>query len=165
MTPSTLHVQLTKQAFAVQLEVTHDGRPVTGADNDPTVQVKAAAGVTYFIGGLTCVVSLIAIAAKVDFLLQLGMGTITFGAGVLYLGLGYGVSKRSRIALGIAVTLFILDSLASFYTWASYNTGHGTPPIGAIFFRVALLIPMFKGFGAIGALKRRDAALPSAKIL
>jgi hypothetical protein len=160
-----LQVMLVKQALAVALEVTLNGTPVGGADNDPVVQVKAAAGVTYFIGGLNAVLSLLAVFAKVSFLQQLGMGWITLGFGALFLVLGFGVSKRLQIALGIAVVLFLLDSVLSIATWVSYSSGHGTPPIGAIVMRVALMLPMFKGFGAIAELKRRDAVLPTAKLL
>ncbi len=163
-----LQVMLVKQAFAVALEVTLNGTPVGGADNDPVVQVKAAAGVTYFIGGLNILLALLAdvLEGVVPAAARGGLST-RWGSARCSSCLGFGVSKRVQIALGIAVVLFLARHRAQHrhYYWVSYSSGHGTPPIGAIFMRVALMIPLFKGFGAIAELKRRDAVLPTAKLL
>jgi hypothetical protein len=160
---SSLRVKLTTGFGNVQLEVSHDGTPVRGSDGDPAVQLKAAAGVTYFIGGLTCLISAIAMATRVDILVAMGMGPLTLAAGVFYLGLGFGVSKRSRLALGIAIVLFILDGVLSLATYMSYAKGNGTPPVGPVVMRVILLIPMFRGFAAISALERAEP--PSARVV
>jgi hypothetical protein len=147
-----LLVRLTTNLGGAQLEVLRNGAPVAGSDSDPAVQLKLAAGVTYFIGGLTSVLSIVAMLGNVGLLVQLGMGPITLGVGVLFLGLGFAVGKRSRIALGVAIALFILDAALSL---AAFTKTGGTPPVGMIVMRVVLLIPMFRGFGAIAALERR----------
>jgi len=143
-----------KTGLQTELRIEHDGRPLPGSDADPKMRLKLATGVVYFVGGLNVVVGLLAWLAQVEFLLELGIGWTSAAFGALFLALGFFVNRRSRVALAIAVALFIADGVITLVAAAAL-TGRVTVP--AVFMRVVLLLPMLQGFGAMKALDRADA--------
>lgn len=141
---SKVRVQL-QTGMKTQLHVTRNGAPLPGSDSDPRQQVKIAAGIVYFIAGLNLVVGLVALSG-VEFLQDLGLGWGSIlSAGVMGV-LGYFTSKRSKVALGLAIALFALDALFSVYL--AIEAG-GRVPTASIVMRVFLLIPMISGLKAM----------------
>jgi len=107
------------------------------------------------IAALNAGLGLLAVVANVTFLLNLGLGVSSIVAGAIYGGLGYLVkAKHSRVALIIAIALFVLDGLASMVFTAQAS---GRPPIGGLIARVFLLIPLWKGLGPLKELNSRKA--------
>jgi hypothetical protein len=145
---SRLHLQLKQAGLAPQLAVLHNGMPLPGSGADPETVLKNAAGCAYFIGGLGVVLGALA-ASGVQFLQKIGFTGYDVGFGLLFLALGYFIGRRSTIALGFAVGIYGIVSIAAL--------GAGTAGGGGIFMRIILLIGMWQGFGAIRELNARGA--------
>ena len=150
---SELWVQLEEKFGGGGLAVLRNGAPVPGSDTDPTTLVKNAAGIVYFIAGLNLVLGAVAMAG-VEFLQNLGVGVYNIAFGALYLVLGYFTGKRSRVALGFAMGIFLVDGVLGLA--ASVGNGH-TPGAGGIGMRVILLITMARSFQAMGAMTAEPA--------
>lgn len=150
---SELHVKLAT-GMQAELQVLRNGQPLPGSGSDPAVRLKAAAGVVWFIAGMSAVLGLVAVLGKVEVLQQLGLGWESVGFGVLFAVLAWFVGKRSKVALGIALALFILDTVLSLVVMMKMS---GRPNAGGVVVRIFLMMPMFRGFGAITALQARDA--------
>jgi hypothetical protein len=146
---STLEVRL-KTGMQTELQVMRDGTPLPGSGGDPAVKLKLAQGIIYFIGGLTLLLALVAEFGQVEFLARLGIDIWSAIDGALFLILGFFVGKRSQVALGLAIALYIGGAAMSI--WAGMEAG-GRMPTSGLVVRVLFLIPMFQGFGAIKALK------------
>ncbi len=159
---SILKVQLVKKLLSAELRVLRDGQPLPGSASDPGQRLRVAYGIVFFIGGVTIGLGLITELLQVGFLQQVGFGFDSIIYGGFFLLLGFFVKRRSMLALGIAVGLFVLDGILSVVLFAQQG---GTPPVGVIVARIILLIPMIRGFGAIRALKRGAARKPIVKIL
>lgn len=147
---SNLFVHLAQSFGSAQLEVLRDGKPLPGSDADPEQQVNTAAGILFFIGGLNVVIGILAEFAQVEFLQQLGIGIFSVIFGVVYLVLGVFTRQRSRIALGIAIALYVLDGLFAIMTIFQAN---GTPGMGGLVVRVLFLIPLIQGFNAMSQIE------------
>jgi hypothetical protein len=145
---SELWVQLEEKFGGGGLAVLRNGVPVPGSDTDPATLVKGAANIVYFIAGLNLVLGAVAMAG-VEFLQNLGIGLYNIAFGALYLVLGYFTGKRSRVALGVAMGIFLVDGVLGIA--ATVAAGH-TPGGGGIGMRVVLLITMVRSFQAMGAL-------------
>lgn len=149
---SMLRVQLVSSMTKTELQVLHNGKPIPGSDSDPAQRIKVAAGIVFFVAGLNILIGLLAVMAKVKFLIRIGAGEGSIIFGVLFLILGFFILKQSGIALGLAVLLFAADGILSLILVTKYG---GRPPVGAIVFRIFLLIPMIQGFPALKALKEQ----------
>ncbi len=151
----SLHVQLVTTFFGAHLELLVDGEPVPGSGSDPNTQLKAACGVIFFVAGLSAGLGLLAVAG-IGFLKSMGLGWVSVVIGAVYGSLGYlALKKRSRVALGVAMLLFTLDTIALFIpSGPTYN-----PPVGAAFARIILLAMMAKGFPAISKLRKPASQL------
>lgn len=153
---SYLDVQLARTFASVQLRVTRNGQPLPGSDSHPSQRLKMAYGVIFFIAGLNIVLGLIAVLTDTQFLTgRYGIDWTTIVFGVVFLLLGFLVKGRSMVALAIAIALFIASGI-----WAVYLVGQALPhestPVGGIFMRVFLLVPMFQGFRAIQDLEASE---------
>src|SRR5437588_1583055 len=56
---STLKVQLFSGFMGTELQLHRNSQPLPGSPSDPAERVRAAAGVTYFVGGLNIVLGLL----------------------------------------------------------------------------------------------------------
>ncbi|MFN3200280.1 MAG: hypothetical protein ACE366_17920 [Bradymonadia bacterium] len=139
-----------KTGMQTELQVSVSGRALPGSGGDPETKLKLAAGIIYFLGAIAIILGLVAELGKVGLLLDLGLGWISAGAGVIFLGLGYGTQKRSQAALAVACALVLLDTALMIWAYAMTQRG-----IGGVAMRVFFLISMFQGFGAIKALKNQ----------
>lgn len=149
-----LGVQLVQHGLGPVVSITLDGQPLAGSGTHPETQLKAAAGIVFFVGGLTVVLGLLAELAQVEFLQRLGMGWIAVAIGATFLGLGFGVMKRSMAALIVAVALYSVDILLTLVAMADRPGG----PVAGIVVKVFLLIGMCQGFGAIRELEAAPKA-------
>lgn len=122
-------------------------------DKDAQKLFKSAYGVVFFIAGFNILLGFIALALKVEVLLEIGLGIFSIIWGIIFLVLGLFVRQRSRVALGFALALFILDSLFILFAGMGQK---GTPPIGGLFVRIFFTAAMIRGFGAISQLNTID---------
>jgi len=143
---SELWVQLEEKFGGGGLAVLRNGAPVPGSDTDPATLVKNAAGIVYFIAGLNLVLGVVAMAG-VELLQRIGVGVYNVAFGALYLLLGFFTGRRSRLALGLAMGIFLVDGVLGIA--ASAASGH-TPGAGGIGMRVVLLFAMARSFQAMG---------------
>ncbi len=154
---STVSVQLVSTFMTTELRVARNGQPLPGSSSDPRSRLRNAYLMVYIVGGLNIVLGLLATLLKVELLQQLGVGFGSILFGLMFLGLGFFVQRRSSFALIVAIVLFAIDGLAGMALVAASGA---TPGFGGLFARVILLIPMFQGLGAIKELKAA-AALPT----
>jgi hypothetical protein len=134
--------------------VQSENRSGWGLAADPAKQVREASYGLYFIGGLSIVVGMIAALFAVPELSRMGFGYVSALYGAAFLILGYFVSHRSAVALGVAVALVALDLVALFTTAASATS---SPPIGGMIFRFLVMVFLIRGFGALRSLKSETA--------
>jgi hypothetical protein len=115
-------------------------------------RLRWAWGAAAFVGGLGAGISLIAELGPVPELQTLfNWGSLVEGG--IYCLLAYFIYRRSKIALGIATALYILDFIAILVT------GHA---VGVSFVRLAILFAFFRAFTAIDVLKQADRAAAPA---
>lgn len=147
---SNLTVHFKSSGLSTGLELTRNGVPLPGSASDPRQVLGMAYGVIYFVAGMSAVVGLIAIVAKVDLLLQMGIGWASVATGAIYAALGWAVHKKlSLAALVAAILLFTADT---FLVLIAAADAGGNPGVGVVV-RVFLLIAMWRGIGAIRAIK------------
>ncbi len=107
----------------------------------------------YFLAALQTVLGVVALVGNVELLLNLGLGVESIIEGAIMGVLGFFTMKRSRIALGLAMLLFVIGGVM---TIVAATAAGGTPPVGGIIFRVLLLTAMWRGFKAMGQLKQQE---------
>lgn len=151
---STLDVKLKSGMAESGLVVLLNGEPFPGCGSDPLEKLKAAYGMIYVIAALNIILGIVVVVGGFTFLANLGIGAGSIVFGVIFVILGFLVSKRSVIALTLAVGLFGLDGILIVMQMAQ-SEGGGT---GGIIARVFFLIPMMGGFSAIKSLKRKAKA-------
>jgi hypothetical protein len=157
---SKLHVQLVSTFMTAELRVLRNGEPLPGSPSDPIARLRNAYLLVYVVGGLNSLLGLLSLLLKVQFLQQVGIGLASFLFGLVFLGLGFLVQKRSLFALILAIVLFIIDGLSGLMFAAAAG---GSAPVTGLFVRIILLVPMIQGVSAIKALKARAAAVPPAR--
>jgi hypothetical protein len=148
---SVLKVQVVKD----QVQVLKNGLPLlpvsaaTTQSLKPSIpskllnQFRSACGVIFFIGGLNVILGLV--LAQSPTALPVPAPAV-FIEGSIYLLLGFFVARRSTVALGIAVTLYALDGIASL------SQGN----MSGILLRVFILTVMIRGFSAIQAIRNAE---------
>lgn len=157
---STLRVQFKKSFGGGGLEITRDGQPLPGTATDPSSVVKTASYILYFIAGLNVVLGGLTLALKIQILESLGFGVLSIGIGFVIGILGYFSMQGSRIALGVAIVLYLADTAGGLFALAQSG---GTGGIGGLFMRFYFLSALFKGFVAAGQLKKADAPAQSPR--
>jgi hypothetical protein len=151
---SRLEVKLRKIGILPELFLARDGVPLPGSEADPEQRVNAAASMIFFVAGLNALLGLVAAAFDLQFLRTLGLGLGSLVVAAIYGGLGYLVKeKRSSVALGLAVGLFVLDGLSMLF----FLEPGQAPPIGGLVARVFFLVPMVMGFPALRTLAAEAA--------
>jgi hypothetical protein len=145
-------------------EISLNGEIIPDPDFEPAQKHKSAYGIVFFIAGFNIAVGFALFKFERFGGAIGGISMIIFG--FIFLGLGFLVKRRSAIALGIAFTIFLLDSIYFVYyqlielpTQARIagGTTHSSSPESYIF-RGLFLYVMWQGFRAIRKLKR-DRAL------
>jgi len=148
-----LDVKFVQATFNTQgLTLLLDGRPLPGAGNDPRVQIKLAAGLLYFVAGLSALLGILGLAG-VRFMRDLGFSWPSLVAGVVLAVLAFvGVKYRSRAAFGVAAGIIALDMIATF----ALTAGVGRVPFAAIFFRVLIIAAVIRAIKAVGDVRELE---------
>ncbi len=149
-------------AYSGGLEVSLDGVPLPGSGSDPATVVKVAAQILAFVAAFNAVLGLAAELGPVEFLTRLGIGWPSAIAGAFYGLLALGTFKRHFAALLVGVLLFACDGLYTLYIAFEYT---GRLPIGAVVFRVLLILPMLRALKPIRELRESDLDRPSARVV
>jgi hypothetical protein len=113
---------------------------------NPIRKLNIACGILFFIGGLNLAAGVTALVLKVEILLTMGLGFWTIVYGGVFLILGFWAMKKSAIALGIGIGLFLLDTILSLFFAVEKVS---TPPVGILIARILLIFIMIQGFLAV----------------
>jgi hypothetical protein len=157
---SVLGLMLDKTMHAAELHVHLNGTPLPGSASHPGTRLKGAYGAILFIAGINIVLGIGAMTLGWQTLTDIGggVGSIVYGAVFLVLGLLV-MLRHSRIALGIALALFLVDTgLVLFSALAA----SGAPQIHGVVMRVLIVAFMWRGFEAINDLRERETDLRPA---
>ncbi|HRE88036.1 MAG TPA: hypothetical protein PK095_02760 [Myxococcota bacterium] len=155
----TLNVKFEAGLAKNRLELKVDGRPVAGSGGDPKVQLKLAAGVIWFIAGLSILLGVLGMTG-VKFIEQMGIGWPSVAVGVVMGVLAFFTAKKSQAALGVAIGIFAIDTVLTLM--AGIDAGGRVPTTGIIV-RVFLFIAMFQGFAAIKKVKEEEQLAAGAQ--
>ena len=129
-----------------------NGHPLPGSSSDPRTRLTQAYGTIFFFAGLSVVSGAIGVLFQLQSALSQGLSLFNIILGATYVFLALLVRQRgSVIALAVAVALSTLETLGDAY---DVFTGEG----GFYWFmaRIFLLVPMYRGFGAIRDLAASD---------
>ncbi len=147
---STLKIKLAQKLYSTELQVLRNGQPLPGSMSDPQTKLKNAYTVVYFVAGLNLLLGILTWAFKIQFLQEIGIGFASILYGLVVLGLGYFVQRKSTFALIVAITLMAIDAFAGLVFAAMSGSGSS---VGGLFARIIIMIPMIQGLAAIKALK------------
>jgi hypothetical protein len=165
---SKLRVELAKN----QLLVLRNGQPVPGSPSDPQVRLRNSYGCLFALAGFVLLVGLgltiLAVTQSVDSttnqtfadrygadIFDLGIGALIFGA--IYLLLGFFVRRRSKVALGIAVGLIMLNLALNGLTLLAGNCS----TLAGLPLQIGVLIILWRGFDAIRELQEESGVTPA----
>ena len=140
---SSLEIKLVRTWSSTVLQILRDGKPLPGSGSDPTTKLKQSYGILYFIGGLNFILGTIASLFQIEFLLDLGMGIYSVIVGSIYLLLAFFVQRKSKIALGMAIGLYGLETILALISGVT----------SGIIVRVFFIVFMWPGFKAINKLR------------
>jgi hypothetical protein len=157
---SHLEVQLASPLGFPELQLRRDGEAVPGSSGDPAVRLQAAWGMVAFVAALNVVLGLLVELFDIGFLRAVGGGWGSFVSGLVYGVLAFFVRRRSLVALGLAVALFVVDGVLLLLGAAQAG---GTPAVGGLVARVFFLLPMLRGFSAIRELDRPRPRRPQRR--
>jgi hypothetical protein len=140
-----------KQSFVFE---TAEEKHLPSSVTDPQKRLEDSYKVVYFVAGLNVVFGSIAYLFNPEFLQGFGFSIISIFCGLISLPLGFFVHRESTYALILAVGIFIVDTVSSFYL--AVSLGYEKSVIVTTIVRYGLLTSMWQGFGAIKALKTKD---------
>jgi hypothetical protein len=148
---STLRVELVSKFHTRELRVLRNGEPLPGSSSHPQTIQRAAYGLLYAIAAFTAIFGVAAIASHNE-----KLGGVAGGIGMLveaaiYALLAWRVSRRSLIALYIALVLFVADTAFSLAQPGS----HG------LIVRILIFIALIRGVPAIRELRLQGEPPPS----
>jgi hypothetical protein len=155
---STLEVQVASVFVIPELRLTRDGEPIPGSASDPVTRHAGAWGMVFAVAILNVAIGLLVELFDLTSLRAIGAGWGSLLTGLVYGVLAFFVRRKSVVALGLAVGLFVLDGILVVMAGAQ---ARGGPNVGGIVARVFFLIPMVRGFAAIGELREPGRARPS----
>jgi hypothetical protein len=153
---STLKVRLQKAALKPDfLEVLRNDAPLPGSASDPSAVLGLANGMIAFVAAVNVVLGLVGCFVESDVLRGLGAGLGMVIEGLIYAVLAAWLRLRhSVIALGLAVGLFIVDSILVVVAHAPTNPA-------ALVTRFFILVPMCGGFSALRQLRHQAKLRPA----
>ncbi len=103
---------------------------------------RSVATIVYLLAGIYLLIAVLAIAG-VEFLLAVGYGWSTIVLSGVFFALARFVQKGSRVALAIAIVLFVLEGVTSALVITSLS---GRVPIGLVVVRLLVVLQMAVGF-------------------
>jgi len=137
----------------------HQGWSIIKDRNVPSnYYLKLTFGTIYFIGAYNLVVGLLfTLLLRFDYLRPLlGFPLLSIIVGVIYLGLGFLVQRKSYIALIIAIGLVVLDLILAVITLIPGDIGVILWGAVTIIIHIFLLSFMVPGLSAIKALRQKE---------
>jgi hypothetical protein len=146
----TLGVGFERSLTAAGVSLTVDGRPVPGAANDPRVTIRAAGKLLWVLAAMNLTIGLL--------ILSLGERVQAMGAGFTVFGgvmaaLGFAVYFRhSRVALAAAIVIECIDG----FVMLALMPQTRNPPVGAIVFRVLIVIALIRAYQAVERARKVD---------
>jgi len=155
---STLEVQVASVFVIPELRLTRDGEPIPGSASDPVTRHAGAWGMVLAVAILNVAIGLLVELFDLTSLRAIGAGWGSLLTGLVYGVLAFFVRRKSVVALGLAVGLFVLDGIL---VVMAGTQARGGPNVGGIVARVFFLIPMVRGFAAIRELREPGRARPS----
>jgi hypothetical protein len=145
----SLWVQFRQQLGFAGVAVELNGRSLPGSQTDPVAQINVAAGLLWFVAGISALAGVLAMAGT-RFLVDLGFGWPALVLGALFAVLGFFTWKyHSRIALGLGIILLCADGIATLIL----TTKGGHPALGGLVMRVFLVAALVRGFAAVSKAK------------
>lgn len=132
------------------LQVSRNGTLLPGTGADPAIRLRNSYQMIYFLGGLNIVLGIVAELGKINFLLSFGISWFSVIFGLVFIGLGYFVQQKSKIALLLAISLLVVDALVGLLPLLFTST---SIPIGGLIARGAFIVIIARGWAAIGELK------------
>jgi len=107
---------------------------------------KMSATIIFFVGGINMLFGLAAILNLHPFFQKegFGWGSLLWGGALLFLGMF--VIRKSRVALGIIIIAYVLDSVLSLLGGNTLNVGY----------HVIFLYAMLQGYFALRVLPKQD---------
>jgi hypothetical protein len=156
---SQVNVMLKTSFMGTSLLVSRNGQPLPGSGADPMTKLKAAYGIIYLLAGANLLGGILAVLMENSFLSDLGLGWTTIITGLIYLVLGFFTQRKSKAALIIAISLYILDAVLMLYFSI---VEAGSFPTGGLIIRVLFVIAMISGVKAIDEMKaEQKSAVPT----
>jgi hypothetical protein len=146
---SILGVRLARTHSGAELRVLRNDKPLPGSGYDPRVRLMQSYGILYFVGGFNFLLGILAVLFEIDLLVEIGLGIFSIAVGAVYLVLAYFVQRRSRLALGIAMALYGLETVLALLSGL----------VSGVVIRLLFMLIMYQGFSAI---KELDAEPVSA---
>ena len=138
-----LSVNLNKKGLCVH----HAGGPIPGSADDPATEIHSLAVLIFFIGGINCVLSVLAALNVWQFAI-LVYWPYSLAYGALFLGLGVGVKKKKSLAaLLLAMGLLVADSVMTMVQM--FEQGDGNQGAGGLAMRIIFLWFMYRGVGVL----------------
>lgn len=149
---STLSIGLEKSHFLTDLHLYRNGEPLPGSSTDPQRRITGAWGAALFIAVVNVILGIVTVVSANGDVEAAGNGLGLVIFGVAFAILAFFIRRRSRVALGIALVVFIGDAVATFVM--AIGSGERT---GGHVMRILLVILMFRGFEAIKEIREREA--------
>lgn len=132
---SVLKIQLDrKMPILPELLVLRNGQPLPGSDSDPEQKLKNSYQMIFLVAGLSILVGLL--IYKIEF----------FISGFVFLVLGFFASRRSKVALGLAVLLYSAGIVIAVIAGSWWSL-----PLA-----ILIVMLMIRGFGAIENLEHKE---------
>lgn len=151
-----LRAQLMTSFRSRELYLDLDGKPLPGSAGDPLTRIWNAAGLLYFIGGLSFLVGLAAEIFSIRSLLVAGLGWGACLVGLVFGALAFWLHQRqSYVALTLAIGLIVLDMLTTIYSYVQPGPHGG---MGSLLVKTFFLIALGRGYAAIREHKELQTA-------
>lgn len=147
-----IHISHKSSFTANGFDVRINGKSLPGSVSHPLYRVTIAYQAIYFVAAVNLIIGVLN-ALKMNPLPTLvGAGITPVIVGGIYLFLAFFVQGKSRIALGIAIIGFTIDSVllvVSIFSGLGLNSASIGGFTGGMFVRVFFLIYMVQGFMAL----------------
>ena len=142
------------QADNLRLEI--DGEPLPGTAGDAFMRLSYAYGSLSIVAGLSLILGLLAMFNVFEWPRQfLGNGIATVIEGMVFAVLAYLTSRRSKLALGLGLVLFVGGCILAIVVQVTADQ-RSPGLVGGLIMRIFLAYYMFGGFKAIDELNERE---------
>lgn len=135
----TFEIKLTGGLFAA-LTTKIDGRHIPNSQGDPAYQLKQIFYLLIFLGVLNIIMGLVFASSNIKIDAFEGIGYVNVIIGIVYIGLGYAVSKGSMPAMILTTMLIAADLIFA----AMYTTQTGSS--SGIIIKVLFVVFIVRGF-------------------